>query len=794
LSEETPVQEHVNIPSETVETKAAPVIRFDRGVATAQVWMSAFLIVVAGVIAYSNISAIPFHATDKALILDNTALRAFSTSLDVTRDPGMSVTSVLSYALNMKLAPNSAMGFHILNLILHIACGVLTFLVCRGLLGEVVSPVIPMLAGLLFVLHPLNSEIVDGLTSRSNQFCAFFTLLSVWSFLRAVRSKAEAEDASPNLALLSISGLAFVFAWASNEAAAYTPLLILGADWIANGRKLLRRLPAHFGLWGVLCVLFAVGEASGWNGMSLTGKSGSFAVLSSLAIVPTKLSVAHSVVPGSIIGTGVFCALTLIGVLLVLMRSPAGLGLLWFSLGLWLMAGGEASERDAYLGVAGLVFLAPWILTLLKPPPLRAAVGLLAACCVFAGGAATYMRNGVWIQETSLWEDAVAKAPDNAVALRNLGRAYINFADAAGKRAQTPEMYRAAEETLRESVSKNVRDVKAQTDLAIAVARQGRRDEALPLFLDVLRLDAANRFATVNMALLLDSMSTASGDEELLNRSIDYFRRADVLEPLTGDSLARYGAALFARGDFEAAEDALRRAVGNDSASPVAPLLKNVQDALKAVRSMEQQSRAAFAQDPDDLVGLKAKAQGLALRGRSLDADYVLEGIWRENRQDFPTWILSAFVKAKLGAAETFARSYAPPSKPAEVASVWKEAARACAARGLWEPAKIYLETQGAKDEGVDAPLVALADVAKELRQESRARDFLEQAVKANPNDPKPMLGLFDLVISSDPRAAAGFLAEAEKRGADAPSLASRKEKLGSAGINPSEPERTMIR
>ena len=46
---------------------------------SAQVWVAAFLIAIAGLIAYSNAFRVPFHAEDREVIVENVALHAITT-------------------------------------------------------------------------------------------------------------------------------------------------------------------------------------------------------------------------------------------------------------------------------------------------------------------------------------------------------------------------------------------------------------------------------------------------------------------------------------------------------------------------------------------------------------------------------------------------------------------------------------------------------------------------------------------------------------------------------------------
>jgi tetratricopeptide (TPR) repeat protein len=791
------------------------VIRFDRGVGSAQVWMSAFLIIVVGVIAYSNILGIPFHTEDRALIVDNAPLHSVTTFPAAVDPEKPRVLTMLSFALNWEIAPGSSAAFHVVNLLLHLANAVLVFLVCRSLLGPAVTPVIAMLAGMLFAIHPLNTESVDYVVGRAGLLSTFFVLVSVWLFVKC-RPETGSSRAPSAFGLrpgfLALSVFAYVFAWAVDGSAIVLPFIILAVDWVGGGRKEVRTaeggcataggyatvatVATHGPFWGVLAILLAVQYAAGVSGVHLAGKQGSFAQLGLLSVLPLKLSVVHAASSSSAALLAIPVLVAVVALVLVAMRSVAGVGLAWFAIGLWCTGGTEVDEKSAYLGLAGLAMLVPWLLTLVKLPSVRVVAGLIATGLVVACGTGTHLRNMVWQDEASLWTDAAEKAPGSPVPPRNLGHAFLVLGEAMGQQQQALMVFQKAEENLRRSLSLDPENVQAKHDLAMAVLGQGRTDEAISLFLDILRLDLDSQSATLNLAILLNGKANAASDQKLLARSVDYFRRADMLKALSDESCAQYGMALLAMGEWEEAEGVLHRAAGIDSESPLAPVLKNVQDTAKRLRGMEQQSLTLLSKNPSDASGLKMRAQVYALRGHVLEAAYTLERLWREDQHDFDAWVLLSYVKAKMKEPDEFIKDYAPPPpKPEGVKSVWMEAARASASRGLWDAAKAYVESPGAAGEGLPHSLLSLGEIAVELRQPARAQDYFQQATIAYPNDPQPWLCLCDLATAGKANEAAErYLSEAKSRGADAGEAAKRQEKLGGGPVAPAAPGRTIIR
>ena len=172
--------------SELEERLSEPLLKGQKGIDTAQTVVGAFLIVLLGVIAYSNAIGLPFHAEDQALIQDNEALHGFARFDEaLAGSPGQQPLALVSFVLNWWCTPNRPWGFHAVNLFLHLLNGVLVFLLCRRLLGERGRDALAMPAGMLFVLHPLNTEGVNYVVARQGQLATLFVLLSLFLYLRA---------------------------------------------------------------------------------------------------------------------------------------------------------------------------------------------------------------------------------------------------------------------------------------------------------------------------------------------------------------------------------------------------------------------------------------------------------------------------------------------------------------------------------------------------------------------------------------------------------------------------------
>jgi tetratricopeptide (TPR) repeat protein len=186
----------------------------------------------------------------------------------------------LSFAINYAIGGLSVRGYHAGNIAVHLFCALLVFgIVSRTLEWPRVrerftgSPVNAAFAvALLWALHPLNTEVVDYLTQRTESMSAAFYLFTLYAALRAGGSRRP--GAWQSLAVLSC-GLGM----ACKESMVTAPLLVALYDRVyvfdswKHAFRARRRL--YMGLvatWLVLAALNSSGPRAAVGGFS-TGVS-----------------------------------------------------------------------------------------------------------------------------------------------------------------------------------------------------------------------------------------------------------------------------------------------------------------------------------------------------------------------------------------------------------------------------------------------------------------------------------------------------------------------------------------
>jgi len=197
--------------------------------------MSAALVVI-GIVLFSNSVSAPFIWDDRVAIVENASIAPPAGLADAIRPPaenpmtGRPLVNA-SLALNYRLGGLHPFGYHVWNILTHIAAALVLFGIVRrtlalGVMGDTGSASaasMAFLCSLLWMIHPLQTEVVDYVTQRTESMAGLFVLTAVYAALwdrqspHPWRWRAAAIGASA-------AGMA------CKETAAVAPILILLYD------------------------------------------------------------------------------------------------------------------------------------------------------------------------------------------------------------------------------------------------------------------------------------------------------------------------------------------------------------------------------------------------------------------------------------------------------------------------------------------------------------------------------------------------------------------------------------
>ena len=152
-----------------------------------RVWPFAAALLLLGALAYANSLDGAFVIDDYPSIVDNPDLRT-PWSLSLLRSAwGESALlgrplAALTFAINYSIDGLDVRGYHVGNIVVHLLCALALFGVIRRVRHSVVFAFV---CASLWVLHPLNSEVVNYISQRTESMMALFYLVTIYASVRA---------------------------------------------------------------------------------------------------------------------------------------------------------------------------------------------------------------------------------------------------------------------------------------------------------------------------------------------------------------------------------------------------------------------------------------------------------------------------------------------------------------------------------------------------------------------------------------------------------------------------------
>jgi len=407
-------------------------------------------------VSYANALRGAFQYDDFYTILINPHLRDLHTFIDHLDHM---VRPVLhgTFLLDRFLYENTPVGYHLLNLLLHLASGCLVYLILTWAVTDEI-PFVPFWTALLFLLHPLQTETVTYISGRASGLMAFLYLLAFFLFIKA--SVKRNDDAINRLYLLGAIA-SFLLSLGSKETAMTFPLALLLWDVVIRRLKgvALRRtfLFWHLPFWGALLAIavwawwhpryrelaqFSLEIRPFWDNLLSQVHGTVYALM--LFFCPWKQNFDHDLsefhspfqwpLPLELLILGGMVTASVVAARRFPL-IPFGLG--WFFIQILPTAliprNDLLSERNLYLASVGLMLaivmlgtrVGQWLPTWSPRPHLvRLGVSGVSLTVVLVLCLVTFQRNALYRDPILLWSDTITKSPQKARPHNNLGHAY----------------------------------------------------------------------------------------------------------------------------------------------------------------------------------------------------------------------------------------------------------------------------------------------------------------------------------------------------------------------------------
>jgi Flp pilus assembly protein TadD len=494
------------------------------------------LVILAGLIAYSNSFSGTFVLDDDKFVVNNPRIRAILPLAETMR--GRRPIVDLSLAVNYARGGLDLRGYHVFNLTVHLLAGLTLLGVVRRTLSrpqfrKSVGRAAPWLAAVIaavWVVHPLQTQSVTYIIQRGESLMGLLYLLTLYCVIRGAEAAERAGGVRASLWCLA-AVISCALGMGTKAVIVTAPVVMLLYDWIFLSRSLeelfRRRWALYLGLVATWAVLGVCGVAEGVlapGGKSATVGFG-YKGITPLAYLGTQLGVLTyylrlSVWPhplcldfgwavarhtGEIIVPGLVILTAVGGTVWALIRRPAlGFVGLWFFLILaptssFVPIKDPAFEHRMYLSLAaiaacvvlgGHAALRRLFDRLSLSAGTRTAITVVVAYAIIASlTLGTIRRNGDYHGDLDMWQDVIDKRPANA-------RGHLGMGTALFARERTEE----SEAAFAEAVRLRPTYADAHYNLGNALAKNGKLEASITAYQRSLRLNPRNAKCHYNLA------------------------------------------------------------------------------------------------------------------------------------------------------------------------------------------------------------------------------------------------------------------------------------------------------
>ncbi len=503
---------------------------------------------------------------DSFLIVENpivTSMNAETIGKAFTSyDPELYIPlTFLSYQIDDFIGDGTPFMFHLTNLVLHTLNAILVAWVLFLLLG---SGWLAVALGLMFAVHPLNTEAVLWASARKDVLSTFFFLGSILSYLYSSQSSKRK--------IFWLSVALFVLGLLSKVMVVTLPLALLLLDEFRGRERsssmLLDKIPYIFFaiIFGVIAIFGKTGvlvSSTLWQKILMATKSTVFYIQKFLW--PDGLSVVYPYTKSIEFSSADFFvpfAITLailsLTILLWKRKRSLSVGILFFLITLTptfinFAKGGDlyfASDRYAYIPMIGLLILIGEIVReFLARAHTVASIAfrqrIVSVGCIgllLCLATLSLRQSKVWRDSISLYEHALTLYPNARAMHNNLGMEQMLMGN-------LDDSILSFNRALALSP-----DPKTKVNLAAAFVRKNRLEDAESIYRDILRTDPA--FAEAEYGL--GNIQQKHGK---FSEATAHYLRAIEIDPTYFNAYNNLGGVYLQQGDFLNAVNILEKSI-----------------------------------------------------------------------------------------------------------------------------------------------------------------------------------------------------------------------------------------
>ncbi len=567
-------------------------------------------LLIINVIVYSNTLHSPFVFDDEDNIVNNSFIRmkelSFQTLSDAAFKSILSKRPVanISFALNYYLGGYHAWGYHLVNIAIHLITAIILFYLFRitiilsgkdgsiecmnpntgsilteqqpgnhnynRVTGSYLTDWAPLLAALLWMVHPAQTQAVTYIVQRMTSLSAMFFVLTIFCYAQGRLAQISKRSSWFFFAVSFVSGL---LAMGSKEIAATLPFFILLYEWyfFQNLRFtwVKRNLLLFAGVFlfiGTLSYIY-LGE-SPIHRILLSYADRDFTmaqrVYTQFRVVvfyagllicphPSRLSLDHDFPVSSslldpittLLSMGLIISILLLSIIYAKKEKILSFGIFWFIGNLFIessVIGLEIIfEHRLYLPSMFIILAAVCSIFRVIKSGRLAFIFLVSVALIFSLW--TYQRNSVWKDEITLLKDSAEKAPKKARPHYNLGIALAE----KGRSLEAIRQYRMA-------LAINPNYASVHTNLGIELFNMGKIDEAIAHYERALSIKPDFFYAHLNLGRTLAFLGK-------YEQAAVHYSKALEANPKSADAYNNMANLFLKKGELKKAAEYYKKAI-----------------------------------------------------------------------------------------------------------------------------------------------------------------------------------------------------------------------------------------
>jgi len=484
---------------------------------------------------------------------------------------------LILFALEWQFFPDNPAAGHFMNVLLYALTGVLLYRLLNKLFkGHIL---LSFTGALLFLAHPVHTEVVANIKSCDEILCLLFCLISLSKLL-------DYMDSGKGSALVSSAGAFFLALLSKENAITWLAVFPLAAMLfkLAKPQRAFTLAIPH----AVMAILYVAILTGIQHGMLVTktenltnnilaaapdGLTRLATVLFVLGkyllllVFPLHLSMDYSFAAIRLMNFGDIGVLASLFVLLALVatgiyafrkKSVLGFCILYFFITISLVSnmvfviGTVMADRLLYMPSLGLALAVAWLLVKIRPGTSTATGDLLqavrsntpaAALCavlLLAYSIQTLARTPVWKNNHTLFASGIADQPENAYAHYLYSNELIKSANAGT--GNTEALYREALEHYLKAVSIDSTNASFNNEVAATYRKLKKTEEAFAYYDKALKYNP-------RLPQAYNGKGVLRFQEKKYREALGYFSESAKLNPMDATTLLNLGSCYLVLGD-----------------------------------------------------------------------------------------------------------------------------------------------------------------------------------------------------------------------------------------------------